>query len=117
MPVVRYTEVTEEGFSGGPVMPDTYDGSKQGVEQLRQNIMKAGLVGSLVANDFKSAMIIVPLLDVDPATGKQHRLLGAVAHDREERAGQVRDRRTASTRSASSASPRSSVRCSTASCR
>jgi predicted RND superfamily exporter protein len=71
MPVVRYTEVTEEGFSGGPVMPDTYDGSKQSVEQLRQNIMKAGLVGNLVANDFKSAMIIVPLLDVDPATGER----------------------------------------------
>ena len=68
MPVVRYNEVTEEGFAGGPVMPDTYDGSKPTVEHLRQNIMKAGLVGSLVANDFKSAMIIVPLLDVDPAT-------------------------------------------------
>jgi predicted RND superfamily exporter protein len=70
MPVVRYSEVTEEGFSGGPVMPDSYDGSKASVEQLRQNIMKAGIVGNLVANDFKSAMIIVPLLDVDPATGK-----------------------------------------------
>ncbi len=70
MPVVRYNEVTEEGFAGGPVMPDTYDGSRDSVERLRQNIMKAGLVGNLVANDFKSAMIIVPLLDVDPATGK-----------------------------------------------
>ena len=69
MPVVRYTEVTEEGFAGGPVMPDTYDGSKKSLEQLRQNISKAGLVGSLVANDFKSAMIVVPLLDVDPASG------------------------------------------------
>src|SRR5512139_4086905 len=70
MPVVRYNEVTEEGFSGGPVMPDSYDGSKESVERLRQNIMKAGIVGNLVANDFKSAMIIVPLLDTDPATGK-----------------------------------------------
>jgi predicted RND superfamily exporter protein len=71
MPVVRWTEVTEEGFSGGPVMPDTYDGSSQSVEQLRANVMRAGLVGSLVANDFKSAMIVVPLLDIDPATGKK----------------------------------------------
>ena len=70
MPVVRYSEVTEEGFSGGPVMPDSYDGSRDSVEELRQNIMKAGLVGNLVANDFRSAMIIVPLLDVDPATGE-----------------------------------------------
>mgnify|MGYP003444876216 FL=1 len=69
MPVVRYTEVTELGFAGGPVMPDTYDGSKESLEGLRQNIMRAGLVGNLVANDFKSAMIVVPLLDVDPASG------------------------------------------------
>ena len=26
-PAVRWTEVTEEGFSGGAVMPDSYDGS------------------------------------------------------------------------------------------
>ena len=71
MPVVRYNEVTEAGFAGGPVMPDSYDGSKQSVETLRQNIMKAGLVGNLVSNDFSSAMIIVPLLDVDPATGQR----------------------------------------------
>jgi predicted RND superfamily exporter protein len=38
---------------------------------LRMNISKAGLVGSLVANDFKSAMIVVPLLEVDPATGER----------------------------------------------
>jgi len=70
MPVVRYTEVTEEGFAGGPVMPDNYDGSRESIEQLRQNITKAGLVGNLVANDFTAAMIIVPLLDADPATGE-----------------------------------------------
>jgi predicted RND superfamily exporter protein len=27
MPVVRWNEVTEEGFTGGPVMPDNYTGS------------------------------------------------------------------------------------------
>jgi predicted RND superfamily exporter protein len=27
MPVVRWNEVTEEGFTGGPVMPDNYSGS------------------------------------------------------------------------------------------
>ena len=29
-PAVRWTEVTEEGFRGGPVMPDNYDGSAAG---------------------------------------------------------------------------------------
>lgn len=69
-PSVRWTEVTEEGFQGGPVMPDNYDGSLESIEQLRQNITRAGIIGSLVANDFKSTMLTVPLLDRDSATGQ-----------------------------------------------
>ena len=41
-PAVRWTEVTEEGFRGGPVMPDNYNGSPQSIEQLKQNIARAG---------------------------------------------------------------------------
>ncbi|MGB4076015.1 efflux RND transporter permease subunit [Pseudomonas sp.] len=70
-PAVRWTEVTEEGFQGGPVMPDAYQGSPTDIEQLRQNINRAGIVGSLVASDFKSTMLIVPLLDKASATGKR----------------------------------------------
>ena len=70
-PGVRWTEVTEEGFRGGPVMPDNYNGSPAATEQLRGNIARAGIVGSLVGNDFKSSMLVVPLLDTDPATGKR----------------------------------------------
>ena len=47
-PAVRWTEVTEEGFRGGPVMPDNYNGSPQTVEQLSSNIARSGIVGSLV---------------------------------------------------------------------
>jgi len=50
-PGVRWTEVTEEGFRGGPVMPDNYDGKTASTEQLRANIARAGIVGSLVGND------------------------------------------------------------------
>jgi predicted RND superfamily exporter protein len=70
-PGVRWTEVTEEGFRGGPVMPDNYDGSAAATEQLRANIARAGIVGSLVGNDFKSSMLVVPLLDSDPTTGQR----------------------------------------------
>ena len=70
-PGVRWTEVTEEGFRGGPVMPDNYDGSAAATEQLRANIARAGIVGSLVGNDFKSSMLVVPLLDTDPTTGQR----------------------------------------------
>jgi len=70
-PGVRWTEVTEEGFRGGPVMPDPYDGSAAATEQLRANIARSGLMGSLVGNDFRSSMIVVPLLDQDPASGQR----------------------------------------------
>ncbi len=70
-PGVRWTEVTEEGFRGGPVMPDNYDGSPAATEALRANIARAGIVGSLVGNDFKSSMLVVPLLDTDPGTGQR----------------------------------------------
>ena len=70
-PAVRWNEVTEEGFRGGPVMPDNFDGSPDKVAQLRQNIDHSGIVGSLLATNFKSAMVFVPLLDKDPNTGKR----------------------------------------------
>src|SRR4030095_6119997 len=70
-PAVRWTEVTEEGFRGGPVMPDSYNGSPESVEQLKQNLARSGIVGSLVASNFKSSMIFVPLLDKEPGTGKR----------------------------------------------
>nr|WP_298144000.1 RND family transporter [uncultured Pseudomonas sp.] len=65
-PSVRWTEVTEEGFSGGEVIPQTYDGSPDSLEDLRSNILKSGQVGRLVANNFKSSIIDLPLLESYP---------------------------------------------------
>ena len=62
-PLVRWSEVTEEGLQGGPVMPDDYDGSARSIEQLRLNVGRAGITGSLVANDLHSSMIVVPLAE------------------------------------------------------
>ncbi|MBK6854409.1 MAG: MMPL family transporter [Burkholderiales bacterium] len=70
-PGVRWTEVTEEGFQGGPVMPDNYDGSPAATDQLRANVGRAGIVGSLVGQDFQSSMMVVPLLDTDASTGQR----------------------------------------------
>lgn len=67
----RWTEVTPEGFRGGPVMPGKYDASPASIEQLKVNIMRAGLVGSQVSNDLRSTMISVPLLAVDPQSGNK----------------------------------------------
>ncbi|MCB5944234.1 RND family transporter [Acidocella sp. KAb 2-4] len=70
MPAVRWTTITEQGATGGPVMPDSYNGSADSIAQLRQNIMQAGIIGSIVANDQKSSEIFVPLLERDAATGR-----------------------------------------------
>lgn len=74
-PSVRWTEVTEEGFDGGEVIPQTYDGSAESLEELRSNILKSGQVGRLVANDFKSSIVEIPLLEVFPDPEDQSRLL------------------------------------------
>ncbi|QOL26354.1 RND family transporter [Thalassotalea sp. LPB0316] len=68
-PNVRWSEVTEEGFVGGAVIPDGYDGSAEMIEQIKANVFKSGQVGILVANNFKSAIILAPLQDVNPETG------------------------------------------------
>ena len=70
MPIVRWRQITEEGVSGGAVMPSDYSGTPASIDKLRTNISKAGIVGSLVANDLRSTMIVTPLLDNNPQTGK-----------------------------------------------
>ena len=67
-PNVRWVEVTEDGFQGGTVIPDDYDGSEASLNKLRENILKSGQVGKLVADNFKSTIIYAPLLDIDPET-------------------------------------------------
>jgi predicted RND superfamily exporter protein len=70
-PNTRWRVVTEEGFEGGPVIPGDFDASPQSIGQVRVNIARAGIMGDLVANDGKSAAIIVPLLDNNPETGER----------------------------------------------
>ncbi len=70
LPVVRWTEITAEGYKGGAVMPDNYDGSPASLAALRANVQRAGIVGSLVADDQRSSMLFVPLLERNAATGE-----------------------------------------------
>jgi len=60
-PAVRWTGVTEDGLDGGPVIPDDYDGSAESVEQVRLNVERSGEIGQLVAGNFASSIILVPL--------------------------------------------------------
>ena len=70
-PNVRWQEVTEDGFVGGAVIPDDYDGSARSLQNLRENTLKSGQIGRLVANNFKSATILAPLAEVNPKTGER----------------------------------------------
>lgn len=70
-PSVRWQEVTEEGFVGGAVVPDDYDDTPRAVDKLRVNVLKSGQVGRLVANNFKSAVILAQLTEADPDTGER----------------------------------------------
>jgi len=69
-PSTRWLGVTEEGLEGGPVIPDDYDGSAASLQLLRANVDRSGQIGLLVAADFHSSLIRVPLLDKD-STGKR----------------------------------------------
>ncbi len=69
-PNMRWIAVTEEGLDGGPVIPDAYDGSPATVDQLRANVERSGEIGQIVAPNFKSSVIVVPLLAIDTQTGK-----------------------------------------------
>ncbi|HEY0863595.1 MAG TPA: MMPL family transporter [Lacunisphaera sp.] len=70
-PNVRYIEVVEDGLAGGNVIPADFTPDALGLERVRQNVIKSGRVGMLVANDFTGAAVIASLLEVDPATGKR----------------------------------------------
>jgi len=66
----RWTAVTEDGLEGGTVISDAYDGSEKSMDVLRTNVQRAGIIGQLVANNFKSSIIVVPLLDINPQNGQ-----------------------------------------------
>ncbi len=70
-PNTRWRVVTEQGFEGGPVIPGDFDGSERSIAEVKRNILRAGIMGDLVANDEKSAAIIIPLLDKNPETGER----------------------------------------------
>jgi len=70
-PNVRFTEVVEDGIAGGNVVPDDYENTPEGLAKVKENIIKAGIVGRLVANDFSGALISAQLLEFNPNTGEK----------------------------------------------
>lgn len=78
-PNVRFTEVVEDGISGGNVVPDDFRNTPEDLDQVRRNVLKSNYVGRLVANDFTGAIISAELLEVDPNTGEKLDYIGVAA--------------------------------------
>ncbi len=70
-PNVRYIEVVEDGFTGGNVIPHDFKPTPKYFARVRENIIKSGKLGQLVANDFTGAIVSAQLLEVDPRTGEK----------------------------------------------
>jgi predicted RND superfamily exporter protein len=70
-PNVRYVEVIEDGFAGGTVIPADFKPTPETFAQVRENVVKSGKLGQLVANDFSGAIVSAQLLEIDPTTGKK----------------------------------------------
>jgi predicted RND superfamily exporter protein len=70
-PNVRFTEVVEDGISGGNIIPADFEPTPEGLEQVRKNLLKSNYVGRLVSNDFSGAIISASLLEIDPNTGNR----------------------------------------------
>jgi uncharacterized protein len=70
-PNTRFIEVIEEGFSGGNVIPATFQGTDEDLRTVRANVDKSTEVGRTVATDFSGALVAAGLLEIDPQTGKR----------------------------------------------
>ncbi len=64
-PNVRYLEVVEDGSEAGNVVPADFEPTPAAMAQVRENILKAGIVGRLVATDFSGALVSAIVLDQD----------------------------------------------------
>jgi hypothetical protein len=89
-PNVRYTEVVEDGIAAGNVIPDDFAPTPEGLEVVRSNVLKAGIVGRLVANDFSGCIVSAELMEFDPNTGQRLDFIG-VANEIEKRVRQKFD--------------------------
>ena len=68
-PSILYVEVVEGGLSGENVIPSTYAPTPEMMERIRINVGKASVIGRLVSEDQRSALIQLELLEHDPSTG------------------------------------------------
>ena len=70
-PNVRYTEVVEDGFTGGNLVDSSYAGKPEQIAQVRERTLKSDWVGRIVSSDLSAAMVVANLQETDPVTGQR----------------------------------------------
>lgn len=82
-PNVNYVENVEGGLAGATVIPPDYQPTPEMLEKVRSNVAKAQVIGRLVTNDQRGAMIMTELLEIDPVTGEKldYRAVGSYLED------------------------------------
>jgi predicted RND superfamily exporter protein len=68
---MRWRGINEEGLEEGAVIDQGYDGSPQALALVAQNIQRSGEIGRIAAPDFRSSMVVVPLMDINNETGER----------------------------------------------
>lgn len=68
-PSILFIEVVEGGLSGENVIPSSYEPTEQMMQRIRVNVAKASVIGRLVSEDQRSALVQLELLENDPRTG------------------------------------------------
>lgn len=64
-PNVRYIEVVEDGIRAGNVVDAEFQPTPESLATVRENILKAGILGRLVATDFSGALVSAIVLEQD----------------------------------------------------
>ncbi|MEH6471294.1 MAG: MMPL family transporter [Halopseudomonas sp.] len=68
-PGMLWFAITPEGFDSGPVIRnDRFSDTPESMNGIRTNVLRAGILGSYVANDFSATMIDFQVLPINPTT-------------------------------------------------
>ena len=70
-PNVTYVENIEGGLAGSNVIPADYSPTPAMLEKVKSNVGKAQVIGRLVTEDQRGALIVSELLEYDPDTGEK----------------------------------------------
>jgi len=68
-PAMRWYAITPAGYASGPII-DTmnFSDSPKSMEGIRTNVLRAGIVGNYISNDFSASMIDFQILSINPDT-------------------------------------------------